>query len=85
MNLVQNSRKFITNLRNLSFSRKDLFKGITKEGASRFMVKIPFRIIYCVKKIVTLRLPIFYSDVPTSTNNMRPTPWLLKILAAGLS
>lgn len=85
MNLAQNSRKILTNLRTISFSRKALFNGITKDSASRLLVKIRFRILYCGTKIATLRLPIFYSDVPTCTNNMRLTPWLLKIWAAGSS
>jgi hypothetical protein len=84
MNLTQNSRRFLTNLRTISFSRKALFTGITKDGASRLLVKIRFRILYCGTKIATLRLPIFYSDVPTSTN-MRLTPWLLKTSESSLN
>jgi hypothetical protein len=77
MNLKQNSRKFLANLRTISFSRKALFNGIAKDVASRLLVKTRFRILYCGTKIATLRLPIFYSDLTTSTNNMRLTPWLL--------
>jgi len=47
MNLAQNSRKFLTNLRTISFSTKALFNGIAKDGASRLLVKICFRIFYC--------------------------------------
>jgi hypothetical protein len=85
MNLAQNSKKFLTNLRTISFSRKALFNGITKDGASRPLVKTRFRILYCGTKIAMLRQPIFYSDVTTSINNMRLTPWLLRIWAAGSS
>jgi hypothetical protein len=85
INLAQNSRKFMTNLRTISFSRKALFNGITRDGASILLVKIWFRILYCVTKIATLRQPIFYSDVTISTNNMRLTTRLPKTWAAGSS
>ena len=69
MNLAQNSRKFLTALRTTSFSSKVLFNGITKDGVSRLLVKTRFRILYCGTNIATLRLPSFYSDATTFTNN----------------